>query len=157
MAHANRYLTPPQYPTPYPSPHPPPLINRLLDIPHRLAVLRALLVRDALLAHDLALDLREAHAARVGVDVLDLLERHRGHEALALPRDADLAVQLVDLLEREALGLVDHGPHEDDADDAAATPDEEDFGAQVGVAGAVIDEVWRRAGREVLVTGCEAG
>ena len=79
-------------------------------------------------------------------DVLNLLERNCGHEAMALPRLGDLGVELVDLLEREALGLVDHGPDEEDADEAASTPDEEDFGAEIdtlgyGAARVLVEEV----------------
>jgi hypothetical protein len=63
-----------------------------------------------------------------------------------LPRMWHLRVELVDLLEGEPFGLVDHAPHEDDADEAAAAPDEEDLGAEVGVAGVVVDEVGCCAG-----------
>lgn len=40
----------------------------------------------------------------------------------------DLVVQLVDLLESKALGLVDKEVHEADTQKAAAEPDEEDLG-----------------------------
>jgi hypothetical protein len=56
-------------------------------------------------------------------------------------RQLDLVVQLVDLLERESLGLVDHEVHKGDAQEAAAEPDEEDLGLQVRVARAVVHEV----------------
>lgn len=52
-----------------------------------------------------------------------------------------LGVHQVDLLEREALGLVDEEVDKGDADKAAGEPDEEDLGLQVGVAGAVVDQV----------------
>lgn len=54
----------------------------------------------------------------------------------AVARDVDLVVQLVDLLEGQALRLVDHEVDEGDAEEAACEPDEEDFGLEVGVAGA---------------------
>jgi hypothetical protein len=73
--------------------------------------------------------------------VLNILERDGGNEARRLPRVGALSVELVDLLEGEALGLVDHGPDEEDADETASAPDEEDLGAHVGVAGAVVDHV----------------
>lgn len=53
----------------------------------------------------------------------------------------DLGVELVDLLEGKTLGLVDHGPDEEDADEAEAAPDEEDLCAEVGVTGSGIDHV----------------
>lgn len=53
----------------------------------------------------------------------------------------DFGVQLVDLFECEAFGLVDEEVDEGDAEEAAGEPDEEDFGLQVGVAAAVVDEV----------------
>lgn len=64
-----------------------------------------------------------------------------GNEAPRLPRVGNLLVHLVDILEGESLGLVDHGPDEGDADEAAAAPHEEYLGLQVGVARAVVDHV----------------
>lgn len=79
-----------------------------------------------------ALEIRQTHVpVRRGVHVVHVLERHGRHEAARLPRLADLVVELVDLLEREALGLVDHGVDKGDADEAAAAPDEEDLGLEV--------------------------
>ena len=52
-----------------------------------------------------------------------------------------LAVELVDLLEGEALCLVNHAVDEEDANEAASAPDEEDLGAHVGVTGAGVDHV----------------
>lgn len=75
-----------------------------------------------------------------------VLIRRRGLPRRRFPRVADLLVQLVDLLEGEALGLVDHEVDEEDAEEAAGEPDEEDLGLQVGVAVAVVDEVRRRVG-----------
>ena len=57
--------------------------------------------------------------------------------------DLDLVVEFVDLFEGEALGLVDEEVDEGDAEEAAAEPDEEDLGLEVGVAGAVVDEEGR--------------
>lgn len=39
------------------------------------------------------------------------------------------------------LGLVDHGPHEEDANETESAPEEEDFTLQVGVAWTIVDEV----------------
>lgn len=50
-------------------------------------------------------------------------------------------VQRVDVLERQALGLVDEEVDKRDAREAAREPDEEDLGLQVGVAVAEVDEV----------------
>jgi hypothetical protein len=103
---------------------------------------RDLLVLHALLPHGSRLQIgQRGGPARLG-NILDVLEAESRNEALALPRLADLAVELVDLLEREALGLVDHEVDKGNADEAEASPDEEDLGLQVCVAGAVIDHVW---------------
>lgn len=45
----------------------------------------------------------------------------------------DDAVQLIYLLKGEALGLIDQGPHETDADQAEGRPNEEDLRLEVGV------------------------
>ena len=73
--------------------------------------------------------------------VLDILEGDGRNEARRLPGLGALAVKLVDLLEGKTLGLVDHGPDEEDADEAASAPDEEDLGTHVGVTGTVVDHV----------------
>ena len=49
------------------------------------------------------------------------------HEALGLPSFANLAVELIDLLESETLGLVDTEIDESHADTTEAAPDEEDL------------------------------
>ena len=53
----------------------------------------------------------------------------------------DLVIELVDLLESKAFGLVDEEVNEADTQKAAAEPDEEDLGLQVGVAWSPVDEV----------------
>ena len=73
--------------------------------------------------------------------LLHLAEGNGGSPVLAQPGTAHLAVQLIHLLEGKALGLVDHKVHKRDAEEAAAAPDEEDLGLQVGVARAVVDQV----------------
>lgn len=102
-----------------------------------------LLVLDALLSHRSILKISQRVLPRAVFisDVLNVLEADGRHEALALPRLADLEVKLVDLLEGQTLGLVDHEVDEGDADEAEAAPDEEDLGLQVGVAGALVDHV----------------
>ena len=84
-------------------------------------------------------------AGRVG-DALALPERHGRREALRFASRRDSLVQLVDLLERETLGLVDEEIDEGDADEAAREPYEEDLALQVGVAGTVVDEIGGRVG-----------
>lgn len=76
------------------------------------------------------------------MDILDVLEGDGRNEARRLPGLGDLSVKFVDLLERKTLGLVDHGPHEEDADEAACAPDEENLSTKVGVTGTGVDEVW---------------
>lgn len=51
----------------------------------------------------------------------------------------NLGIQLIDLLQGESLGLVDHEVHECDTNETAAAPDKEDLGLQVCVARAVVD------------------
>ena len=102
-----------------------------------------LLVLNALLPHSSILKISQRvlpGAVLIG-NVLNILEADSRNEALALPRLADLEVKLVDLLEGQTLGLVDHEVDEGDADEAEAAPDEEDLGLQVGVAGALVDHV----------------
>ena len=92
----------------------------------------------------MSLSISQARTAVVNGSILDILEGDRGNEARRLPRLGNLAVKLIDLLERKTLSLVDHSPDEEDADEAASTPDEEDLGAHVGVAWAGVDHVGRR-------------
>jgi hypothetical protein len=100
-----------------------------------------LIVLSAPLTARISLDISQASATVVGMHVLNILERDRGNKARRLPCVGALAVKLVDLLEGEALGLIDHSPDEEDADKAASAPDEEDLGTHVGVAWAVVDHV----------------
>jgi len=65
--------------------------------------------------------------------LIHLRKMQRRPKLLALPRLAHNTIQLIDLFERQALGLVDEEPDEGDADEAAGAPDEEDFGLEVGV------------------------
>lgn len=104
-----------------------------------------------LLPHSARLQIRQTalpHSARALLirHILNILETNRGDETVRLPRLGDLGVEFVDLLERQALGLVDHEVDEGDADEAEAAPDEEDFGLQVGVARAGVDHVGRGVG-----------
>jgi hypothetical protein len=102
-----------------------------------------LLVLDALLPHGSSLKIGQGVLPRAVLirNILNVLEADSGNKALALPRLADLEVELVDLLEGQTLGLVDHEVDEGDADEAEAAPDEEDLGLQVGVAGTLVDHV----------------
>jgi hypothetical protein len=104
-------------------------------------LVEALGVLSTPLAGSLGLDVGQALAAVVAVHVLDILEGNGRDPARGLPRLADLAVELVDLLERQALGLIDHGPDEEGADKTEATPNEEDFSAQIGISGSVVHHV----------------
>lgn len=72
---------------------------------------------------------------RQGVSV----ELDAGDKFCRLPRAVHGLVQLIDLLERQALGLVDEEVDEEGAEEAAGAPDEEDFGAERGIAGAAVD------------------
>ena len=92
----------------------------------------------------LRLNIGQTHtpAMRIAHGLVNLGKVDSGHKALGLPGLADFFVQFVYLFETEALSLVDHEVDEGDADEAEGAPDEEDFGAEVGVAGAGVDHVW---------------
>lgn len=53
----------------------------------------------------------------------------------------NLGVELIDLLERKTLGLVDHAPDEEDAHEAETAPDEEHLRTKIGIAWTGIDHV----------------
>lgn len=77
----------------------------------------------------------------------DLSERSLWNPTLGLSCNANISIQLINLLKRQALGLVDEEVHEGDADETAAEPDPKDLGLQIGVlAWAVVDEIWCRVG-----------
>jgi len=78
-----------------------------------------------------------------GIDarMCDILERNRRHKVSRLPSLIHFTVELINLLERKPFGLVDECPNEEDADETTAAPDEEDFGAQVCIAGAGVYEI----------------
>ena len=73
--------------------------------------------------------LRGAHApdflqADAGLSrLLNVLETDLRLEVLRLGRLLDNTVELIDLLERQSFCLVDHEPHESDADEAERAPD----------------------------------
>jgi hypothetical protein len=69
-------------------------------------------------------------------------KRRMRHPSGTRPRRA-LLQHLIDLLERESLGLGHEEEGEGEGDAAEGAPEEEDFGAEVGVAGAGADEVGR--------------
>jgi hypothetical protein len=92
--------------------------SRLRLLPHPNLTCPPLLLRDT--------HLPQTHIRRALRHTLP--EINLGPELLALPRLIDQSVQFINLLEREAFCLVDQCPDEDDCDQAAATPDEEDFG-----------------------------
>src|SRR5690349_9524001 len=60
-----------------------------------------------------------------------LLERYCWLPGGALMGKGDLRVQLIDLLQGKALGLVDEKPYEGYADEAASKPDKENLGLQI--------------------------
>lgn len=100
-------------------------------------------VRDGLLADGAGFQVGQALLTAVGAagDGLDFGEGDSGDEVIRAPGLADFGVELVDLFEGEALGLVDEAPDEEDADETAGGPDEEDAGLEAGVALAGVDEV----------------
>lgn len=70
---------------------------------------------------------------------------------LGLASNTDFIVQLINLLKGQTLGLVDEEVNESNTQETAAEPDEEDFGLEVGLSRAVIDEVGSRISCNVLV------
>jgi hypothetical protein len=65
-------------------------------------------VSKTLLAHSSVLNLGKRLVARgTALDILDFLEGNSGYEALGLPGFGYLAIELVDLLQSESLGLID--------------------------------------------------
>jgi hypothetical protein len=73
-----------------------------------------------------------------------LAEGNGWFPADALPRTTGLSVRLVHLLQRQALGLIDH--KKGDAEEAAVELDEEDLGLQICVSLPVVHQVWGRVG-----------
>jgi hypothetical protein len=70
---------------------------------------------------------RKRHVPSIFTLMRDLGKLHRRTELLAFPSFADDAVQLVDLFEGEAFGLIDHEVDEGNTDEAAGAPDKEDW------------------------------
>ena len=69
------------------------------------------------------------------------------YKALRLPSEPHLGVQLINLLQAQSLSLVNHGPHEHEAEDAAPAPNEEDLALQIDALRrpiGIVDQVWRR-------------
>ena len=64
----------------------------------------------------------------------------------ALTRDLNLCIQLINLLKREALRLIDHEIHKSDAQKAAGEPDEEDLRLEICVPWTPVHEVRGRVG-----------
>jgi hypothetical protein len=76
-----------------------------------------LLVSNASLAHSGVLDVcKRLVATGTASDILYFLEGNSGNEALGLPGLGYLAVELVDLLQSESLGLIDTEVYERHAD-----------------------------------------
>jgi hypothetical protein len=88
-------------------------------------------VLSAPLTGGLSLSISQAHTAVVNMHILNVLKGD----------GRDESVKLVNLLERQTLGLVDHGPDKEDADEAASAPNKENLGTKIGVSGAVVDHV----------------
>lgn len=79
-------------------------------------------------------------------DILSLAEGNMRPPLRALAGRDALSVHLINLLETEALSLVDVEEDEGDAEEAGTKPDEEDLALQVGIALAVVDKVGGRVG-----------
>jgi len=62
-----------------------------------------------------------------GLSVLEFSEGHSRDPVGTMSGVRDLSVQFINLFQGETLGFVDEEVHEGDADEAAASPDKEDF------------------------------
>lgn len=106
-------------------PLPPATGHIQLDHAHPLLLLnRGLLMRNALLPRLRLGNLSQRHLpsplfSRLGIHIVDIHKADLRTELVALPGLSANTEELVDLLERESLGFVDHEPNEDDADPAA--------------------------------------
>ena len=69
-----------------------------------------------------------------------LSERRRRHPSHTLTCHGNFGIELIDLLERKTLGLVDHEVDKRDAPEAAREPDEEDLALEVCVTGSEVDQ-----------------
>jgi hypothetical protein len=92
------------------------------------------------------------HLATRSRDALAVLPGLGGLPVLGLAGNANFIVELIDLLEGETLGLVDEEVDEGDAQETAGEPDKEDLGLEVGLSGAVVDEIGSRVGCLELAT-----
>lgn len=86
------------------------------------------------------------HLATSSSNTVAVLPGVMGLPSNGLSGNADLVVELINLLEGQTLGLVNEEVDEGDAQETAAEPDEEDLGLEVGLAGTVVDEVGGRVG-----------
>ena len=73
----------------------------------------------------------------------NLLESDRWNPSNGLSSIAYFVIQLVHLLQSEALGFVNHEVHECNANEAAASPDKEDFRLEIRITWSIIHEIWR--------------
>lgn len=81
------------------------------------------------------------HNTQIPAILLHLAKFDLRHKRLALPSLRHPCIKFIDFLKRQALSLVDAEPNEGNANETERTPDEEDFGLEVCVSGAVVDEV----------------
>ena len=92
------------------------------------------------------------HLASRARDTLSVLPGLSGPPLSGLASRTDFIIELVDLLKRESLGFIDEEVDKGNAQETAAEPDEEDLGLEVGLSGAVVDEVGSRVSCTMLVT-----
>lgn len=92
------------------------------------------------------------HLASRARDTLSVLPGLGGLPLSGLTSNTDFIIELVDLLERESLGLVDEEVDKGNTQETAAKPNEEDFGLEIGLSRAVVDKVGSRVGCTMLVT-----
>jgi len=76
--------------------------------------------------------------SNTGSNLPECMRRDPSH---TLGRNLNFIIQLINLLKRKALGLINHEVHESDTQEAASEPDEEDLRLQVCVSGTPVDEV----------------
>lgn len=72
----------------------------------------------------------------------DFPKRDSWNPSNTLSRIADLSIQFIHLFQREAFRFINHEINERNADEATTSPDEEDFGLQIGIAWPIVYQIW---------------
>lgn len=80
----------------------------------------------------------------MALPILNLSESNSRHPPNTILRNTNLTIELINLLQRKALRLIDHEVDENDADETASAPDKEDLRLEIGVSWTPVDEIGSR-------------